>query len=95
MKWLLLKFNGIFDNETLPKRGEPGYHRLGKVRTVFGILKYNPHQQSSTDKVMVPYKGCPKNPVKRGFKVWMRGDAVNGYVSEIYVYTGKGERIRD
>ena len=31
----------------------------------------------------------PNNPVKRGFKVWVRADAVSGYVSEIDVYTGK------
>ena len=36
----------------------------------------------------------PKKPVKRGFKVWVRADAVSGYVSEFDVYTGKvpGER---
>ena len=36
----------------------------------------------------------PKKPVKRGFKVWVRADAVNGYVSEFDIYTGKvpGER---
>ena len=31
----------------------------------------------------------PKKPVKRGFKIWMRADATNGYISEFYVYTGK------
>ena len=31
----------------------------------------------------------PKKPVKRGFKVWVRADAVSGYVSEFDVYTGK------
>ena len=31
----------------------------------------------------------PKKPVKRGFKVWMRDNADNGYVSEFSVYTGK------
>ena len=36
----------------------------------------------------------PKKPVRRGFKVWARADAVSGYVSEFDVYTGKvpGER---
>ena len=36
----------------------------------------------------------PKKPVKRGFKVWVRADGVNGYVCEFEVYTGKtdGER---
>ena len=90
------------DNETLPARGEQRYDRLGKVRTIFEMLKtrcrvlYNPHQQISIDEAMVPYKGrsslkqyMPKKPVKRGFKVWMRADAVNGYVCEMDVYTGK------
>lgn len=31
----------------------------------------------------------PKKPVKRGFKVWVRADAVTGYVCEFQVYTGK------
>ena len=37
----------------------------------------------------------PKKSVKRGFKVWVRADAVSGYVSEFDVYTGKvaGERV--
>ena len=45
---------------------------------------------------MIPFKGrssmkqyMPKKPVKRGFKIWMRADAVNGYVSELDVYVGK------
>ena len=37
----------------------------------------------------------PKKPVKRGFKVWVRADAVNGYVCEIEVYTGKTEGERE
>ena len=50
---------------------------------------------------MIAFKGrssmkqyVPKKPIKRGFKVWVRADAVSGYVSEIEVYTGKvpGER---
>ena len=36
---------------------------------------------------MKPY--LLKKPVKRGFKVWVRADAVSGYVSEFDVYTGK------
>ena len=45
---------------------------------------------------MVPFKGrstikqyLPKKPVKRGIKVWVRADAVNGYVSQFQVYIGK------
>ena len=45
---------------------------------------------------MVPYKGrsslkqyMPQKPTKRGFKVWVRADSTNGYVSQFQVYTGK------
>ena len=31
----------------------------------------------------------PMKPVKRGFKVWVRADAVNGYFSTFDVYIGK------
>ena len=56
---------------------------------------YNPNKQVSIDEAMIPYKGqsskkqyLPKKPVKRGFKIWMRGDSINGYISELEVYTG-------
>ena len=57
---------------------------------------YNPNKQVSIDEAMIPYKGrssmkqyLPKKPLKRGFKIWMRGDSINGYISELEVYTGK------
>ena len=31
----------------------------------------------------------PKKPVKRGLKVWVRADGVNGHVCDFDVYTGK------
>ena len=31
----------------------------------------------------------PLKPVKSGIKVWVRADAINGYVSELNVYVGK------
>ena len=50
-------------NDTLPKRDEPGYHRLQKVMPVLTHLKqkflaaYNPHQQNAIDEAMIPFKG--------------------------------------
>ena len=36
----------------------------------------------------------PKKPVKRGIKVWMTAEALNGYVSAFEVYTSKkGESV--
>ena len=31
----------------------------------------------------------PNKPVKRGFKVWVRADAVTGYFCDIKVHVGK------
>ena len=31
----------------------------------------------------------PMKPVKRGFKVWVRADAVNGYFCDFDVYVGR------
>ena len=60
---------------------------------------YNPHCEVSIDEVMIAFQReviheavCAQ---ERGFKVWVRADAVSGYVSEVDVYTGKvpGERV--
>ena len=90
------------DNTTLLPRGDPGYDKLGKVRPVIDLLSerflqnYNPHRENSVDEAMIKFKGrssmkqyLPKKPVKCGFKVWVRADAVTGYVCEFQVYTGK------
>ena len=90
------------DNTTLPPRTDPAYDKLGKTRPVLDsvtqqfLAMYNPHCEVSIDEAMIAFKGrssmkqyMPKKPVKRGFKVWVRADAVSGYVSEIDVYTGK------
>ena len=57
------------------------------------------HNEVSIDKTMIAFKGrssmkqyVPKKPVKRAFKVWVRADAVSGYVSEVDVYTFPGKR---
>jgi hypothetical protein len=39
---------------------------------------YNPHRDVSIDEA-----------IKRGFKVWVRGDPTNGYVSQLDIYVGK------
>ena len=90
------------DNSNLADPGTDDYDRLGKIRPVIQMVNnelltvYHPHKEVSIDEAMIPFKGCssmkqymPKKPVKRGFKIWMRADATNGYISEFYVYTGK------
>ena len=90
------------DNSSLSVYGSPTYDKLGRIRPVIDHLNerflsmYNPHRDISIDEAMIKFKGrssmkqyMPKKPIKRGFKVWVRGDAINGYVSELEVYAGK------
>ena len=83
-------------------REDPEYDRLWKVRPVITSItqtylnSYNPHHQMSIDEAMIPFKGrsslkqyIPNKPTKRGIKVWVRADAINGFVSAIKVYVGK------
>ena len=82
--------------------GSASYDKLGKIRPVINHLNekfttlYDPHCEVAIDEAMIKYKGhsslkqyIPKKPIKRGFKVWVRGDSINGYVSELEVYAGK------
>ena len=92
------------ENTTLPPRTDPAYDKLGKVQPAViqqFLTVYNSHCEVCIDKAMIAFKGrssmkqyVPKKLVKRSFKMWVRADAVSGYVSEIDVYTGKipGER---
>ena len=100
----LSRFLHFADNATISSRGEPGYDRLAKVRPVIETLResflssYNPHRENSIDEAMVKFKGrstlkqyMPKRPIKRGFKVWVRADSHNGYISDLDVYTGRDD----
>ena len=92
------------DNSTLSLPGDPGYDKLGKIKPILERVRkvirsvYCPPQNISIDEAMIPFKGrstlkqyMPLKPVKRGIKVWAMSDAVNGYVSEFQVYTGKNK----
>lgn len=96
------------DNSTLAPRGDQNYDKLGKVRPIIDAVReqflraYDPHQQSSIDEAMIAFKGrstlkqyVPKKPIKRGFKAWVRADAVTGYVCDFDIYTGKTEGERE
>lgn len=82
------------DNTTLLPRIDPNYDKLVKIRPVVDHLSdrfrsvYSPHREASVDEAMIGFKGrssmkqyVPKKPVKRGFKVWVRADAISGYVA--------------
>ena len=90
------------NNETLSTPGSHDYDKLGKIRPIITAISerfaaiYEPGKNISIDEAMIPFKGrstmkqyLPLKPIKRGFKVWMRAEAENGYVSAFDVYTGK------
>ena len=104
---LLLRFLHLNDSERQPKRGEPGYDRLYKIRPFLERIvrafksNYTPTQYLSVDESMIAYKGrlsflqyLPKKPHKWGLKAWVLADAANGYTWGWKLYTGKedGER---
>ena len=84
------------------QRTDPNYNRLCKIQLVITTISerflevYNPHGVSSINEAMIHFKGrsslkqyLPKKPTKRAIKVWMRADAMNGFVSQFLVYLCK------
>lgn len=95
----------VNDNSKIPKKGQPNYDKLYKVRPLLNKLSetfslyYNPTEHQSIDESMIRFKGrstlkqyMPKKTIKRGYKIWERADA-NGYVAEFQIYTGKVENV--
>ena len=98
----LSRYLHFVDNTQLPRRTDPNYHRLQKVKPIIDAVMntclslYNPSANLSIDEAMIAFKGrsaikqyMPKKPTKRGIKVWVRSDSLNGYVSQFDIYTGK------
>ena len=98
----ILRYLHFVENSSLPSRTDPQYDRLCKIRPVIDAVKeacrasYRPHQFQSIDEAMIAFKGrssmkqyMPMKPTKHGFKVWVRADSTNGYVSDFEFYTGK------
>ena len=87
------------NNSTITTPSTDRLHKIRQFLTMIGEkyqALYHPHCQCAIDEAMVPYKGrsslkqyMPQKPIKRGFKVWVRADSTNGYVSQFQVYTGK------
>ncbi|CAH2109332.1 unnamed protein product [Euphydryas editha] len=98
---MILKNLHLNDNSQMPKKGEPQFDKLYKIRPL--IITMNETFQSaakntcsqSIDECMVKFKGrsslkqfLPNKPVKRGFKIWARCDSQTGYLFEFEIYTG-------
>ena len=90
------------DNSSLVPRGRPGHDHLGKIRLVLTHLckrfaeLYDPRRELSVDEAMIKFQGrsslkqyMPMKPVKRGIKVWVLADSINGYFSRLEIHSGK------
>ena len=96
------RFLHFSDSSKEPKKGEPQYDRLYKLRHVLEFLKkkfpelYNPGKNLSVDEGMISHKGrisfkqyMPAKPTKYGIKAWLCADSENGYVNNFEIYLGK------
>ena len=100
----LLQALHVNDNTKAPQRGTPEHIKLYKLRPLLDSMNYAfmHHAVSSSsqsiDEGMVIFKGrnsmkqyMPLKPVKRGFKLWIRADAITGYEYQFDVYTGHND----
>ena len=87
------------NNTIIPSRGEPGYDRLAKFGQQFKcfVSHFSPAMtqiaKTALMRLSTLKQYMPKKPIKRGFKVWVRADSHNGYISDLDVYTGKEESM--
>ena len=97
-----MKYLHLNNSATQPRRGEPGFDKLYKVRPFLSLLlpnfrdHYTPSQHIAIDESMISYKGrlsfvqyLPKKPHKWGMKAWVLADSLNGYTWGWQLYTGK------
>ena len=66
------------------------------------LSNFEPHCEQAVDEAMIPFQGrssikqyMPLKPIKRGFKVWVRGDSPTGYFCEFDVYEGQADSTSD
>ena len=99
---LILKFFHLNNSDTQPRREEPEFDKLYKVRPLLDLLlpsfrdSYIPTKHLSVDESMISFKGrlsflqyLPKKPNKWGMKAWVLADSANGYTWGWRLYTGK------
>ena len=94
------RFFHVSDSNEIPKKGEPGFDLLYKVRHIVNFLlensqKIQQEKCKSIDKQIIPTKSrapirqyCPMKPHKWGIKMWARC-GVSGILYDFDVYLGK------
>ncbi|KAF2886285.1 hypothetical protein ILUMI_19888 [Ignelater luminosus] len=100
----ILRYLHIHDNDLMPKKGEPEFDKLYKIRPMIQYLTnsflqaYTPGRNIAIDESMVAFKGrthlkqyMPQKPIKREFKIWALACSEIGYLLNFSVYEGKKE----
>ena len=85
---LILRFLHLNDLQIQPQRGQPGFNKLYKIRSLLELIlpafkdNYTPAQFLSIGESMIAFKGhlsflqyLPKKPHKWGMKAWVLADA--------------------
>jgi len=102
--WLLSHLH-VNNNDLQPKRHEPNFDKLYKIRPLLKHISknflnhYDRGKNQSLDESMILFKGrsslkqyMPMKPIKRGYKVWVHADE-SGYICEFQVYTGEIDSV--
>ncbi|GFU43616.1 piggyBac transposable element-derived protein 4 [Trichonephila clavipes] len=89
----------------MPKESEKIFDKLCKEHPLLHRLSemffkvFKPRQEQEIDESMIKFKGrsslkqyMSKNPIKKGYKAWMRCDS-SGFACEFQMYTGKTEEV--
>jgi len=95
-----LRFIHLSDSSKQPSKGQDGFDRLYKVRSLINLLNkmfrasFHPPKELSCDEMMVAFKGrsslkqyIANKPIKRGFKLWALC-SFDGFVLAFDVYAG-------
>lgn len=103
----MLTYLHVNDNAKAPKRDDPNFDKLYKLRPMITKLNetfkasFKPNEHQSIDESMVKFKGRNSmkqynaaKPIKRGYKLWIRADET-GYICEFQVYAGKVGNITE
>ena len=87
-------------NRKHPRTPTPSHDKLARVRPIIQNVRldckaqYHPHREVSVDEGIVGFSSrlrfnqyVPLNPTKRGIKVLVRVNPLNGYTNDFHVYT--------
>lgn len=93
--WILANLR-VSDNTLMPKKGEPRYDKLYKIRTLLNSVgkHFETTRVVSNDESMIKFKGTlkqymPQKTIKRCYKVCLFNNK-NRYYQKFDIYTGKG-----